>query len=54
MPDTLARSSADPLPYEVDDLVRKMYHHILQDGCVHCKHILGGSKKEKEDESQNE
>jgi hypothetical protein len=47
------KNLVDPLPYEVDELVRKMYHHILQDGCVHCRHILSG-KKEKEGESQSE
>ncbi|HEY6405334.1 MAG TPA: hypothetical protein VIX38_04585 [Nitrososphaeraceae archaeon] len=34
------KSLVDPLPYEVDELVRKMYNHILKDGCIHCKHIL--------------
>lgn len=32
--------SVDSLALEADELVRRMYNHILKDGCIHCKHIL--------------
>lgn len=30
------------LAAETDELILKMYRHILNDNCQHCKHILKG------------
>lgn len=34
------KSSSNDVAVEATKLIQKMYRHILNDGCIHCKHIL--------------
>jgi hypothetical protein len=33
---------------EATKLIQKMYRHILNDGCIHCRHILNDDNNDKE------
>ena len=44
--ESLESKSSSFVAVEATKLIQKMYRHILNDGCIHCKHILNGDNNE--------
>jgi hypothetical protein len=38
------RPRSDAVSLETTILIQRMYRHILNDNCDHCRHILRGNK----------